>query len=133
MIKVRVVKGPLQGRSRAFTNNVAPDGVTVDPVEFLVALGMRGSEWVIEMVNASLEEHAEWVRADMAARIVRSLLKGLPVMFADKTYRARNRNEVLKVAARVQRAMIASSKLVSIAQDDGTGIHIQMHEPRTFH
>ncbi len=134
MFKITLLSGPFAGRAREFQGlrvldpQTGQPGEPVSPADLFASLVRHGWRWEADYSQATLEEALVWLRAELAARAVRALERGLPVKFLGREYRAEpgQPESVLEAAQRLEDAIVASGRLVTIEADDDDGVVISV-------
>ncbi|MCB9798693.1 hypothetical protein H6758_03130 [Candidatus Nomurabacteria bacterium] len=112
MVIIRFVRG-------SETRDMAVDLVTRDEAREILVTGHKaGFDWKIEYRLASEIEAHLWMAADFTARILRALMRGLPVRFDGVTWFR------LDQAGEIEDVIVNSGAVVTIESDDDNGLVI---------
>ena len=87
-------------------------------LQILLSGHRAGFGWKIDYQRAQELEAHLWMVADLTARILRALMRGLPVTFDGCTWRG------LDQAGSIEDAVVESGAMVTIESDDESGLVI---------
>ncbi|MFH0854579.1 MAG: hypothetical protein V1891_03750 [bacterium] len=131
MVKIKCLDGPYSGRVIIFEGKRAVDDLEswilveeIAPSDLFASFIMLGWRWEVDYSDATKEEFLEWFRAEIGARILRTLQKGLSVKFLNKEFRLSEEENLLKGAQEVEDAIVSSKKIIYIISDDENGLVI---------
>ncbi len=112
MIRVKCLSGPYAGRSRFPAEDV-------NPPDLLGSFLQHGWQWEVDYSQATGVEILRWFRADLGARAIRAMRKGLQVSFMGKVY---------SDPMELEDAITYSGRGVSLGRDDESGVEITDHD-----
>jgi hypothetical protein len=110
MIRMTILSGPYAGQTRTIPADVKPQNLFGELVE-------RGWEWDVDYTQATAEEHWDWAKHDLMARIVRTLSSGKTVKFQNSDFFG------IESAQAVEDAVVGSKRMVSW-REHGWGLEI---------
>ncbi|MEO8637839.1 MAG: hypothetical protein ABI430_02985 [Candidatus Taylorbacteria bacterium] len=116
MISVKCVGGPYNGVVWAVPREMNPSTLFHDLIE-------KESGWEIDLSQASREEAIAWGGADLIARAVRAVRKGLTANFMGTEY------STMEELQSFEDAMVNSGYCVRVAQDDERGMVVDIVQP----
>ncbi len=117
MIKITLLTGPFAGETREVPKNI-------DPLQLIMSFVYHEDEWEIDYSEATEEEILEFMKADIAGRIIKALKDGRKVYFLDKVYEAETEEEIFEVAQEIEDDIVKSKKFITILKDDENGLII---------
>ena len=124
MIRIKCLTGPFAGRVREFLGTRLIDprtgeaGEEINPHSLFASFRLHKWSWEVDYSEATQEETVAWFRADLAARSLRALERGLPVKFMGREYRVGPGESVLEVAGRLEDAIVSSGRMITLDADD---------------
>ena len=97
----------------------------VNPYKLLSEFARENWNWAIGFDYATPSELFRWSRVDMAARIMKALLHGRPVLFHGITYTASDKRKADEVILHcLDRVLVSSECYAYVASDDEDGVLI---------
>lgn len=137
MIKLTLLSGAYAGRSLEFILGLDGEIVVVplsaeyledmdvkDPMSLFHALLKKNWDWRVDYSSATAEEIPRWFRAELAARADRALRRGLPILFRNRVYRAKEQ-DVLEVLRNLEDEIVHTDCGITIESDDENGLVIR--------
>jgi len=133
LIKITCIDGPFTGKVRYFLGIRAVKsfkpykelGETIDPSGLFRSFLSHNWRWEVDYSKATDEEILKWFPAEMIARILRALEKGLPVKFLGQEYRMKEGDSLQETGQTIEDAIVASGMMVTIGSDDENGLAIE--------
>jgi hypothetical protein len=106
MITITLISGIFAGRTR-----VMPAGK--NPNDIYPSFIKMNWDWKTDYSQASETEAFIWFRVELVAKIIYYLVRGRPVFFLGREYRARDSN-YLQVGQQLEDDIVASGQMITI-------------------
>jgi len=97
------------------------------PLDLTISLARERISWALDLSQADPIQTLEWVRADMAGRIIAALMHGRPVRFNQRTFMVTNPTQLEEVMGQVEDTISESGFNVFVESDDESGVSIGIH------
>jgi hypothetical protein len=96
----------------------------VDPSILFESFCQHSWQWSADYTGATQEEVFQWFRAELVSRTFRALREGRPVFFLEQKFELREEGDLREIAGRLEDAIVASGRMVTIDSDDEMGVVI---------